>query len=293
MIDLHTHTKYSDGTDNVKELLKKANDLTLEVISITDHNLCKSYKEMETFNIKEYFQGKIIVGCEFTTSFNKNIIEILGYGIDYKIINEYMNNYYNKKFSNESNFKIYTRLIKKIIELKLICDFEKIELDNNILIGIYNELAKYKENKNILQEDVFNTYSDFFRKALTNPNSKLFLNLQEFKPTLKEIIDLIHNSGGKAFLAHPYQYKLENTEEFLDKIFNEYNIDGIEVFYTTFSMKQTQYLINFAKKRKLLISGGSDYHGLNKKQHELGIGNGNLNINKDIISNWNINYFNV
>lgn len=292
MIDLHMHTNYSDGTDTLKELLKKANDIKLEVISITDHNFCHAYEEMETFDVRNYFQGKIIIGCEFTTSYNKRLIEVLGYGIDYKIINEYMNNYYNKKFNNESKFKIYVRLIKKIIELKLICDFENVELGDSVLIGIYNELAKHENNKNILQEDVFNSYSDFYRKALTNPNSKLFLNFQEFKPTLNEIIDLIHEAGGKAFLAHPYQYKMENTEKFLNKIYDECDLDGIECFYTTFSDKQTENLINFAKNRNLLISGGSDYHGLNKEKHDLGVGIGNLNISEDIMSNWNINYFN-
>ena len=288
MIDLHMHTNYSDGTDTLKELLRKANEKSLEVISITDHNTCIAYEEMEKFNVLDYFKGNIIVGCEFTTSFDNQLIEILGYEIDYNVVNEYMNNYYNKEFNIESNFKIYVRLIKKIIELKLICDFENVKIGNSILIGIYNELAKNQENKNILNEDVFNSYSDFYRKALANPNSKLFLNFPEFKPSLKEIVNLIHTAGGKAFLAHPYQYKLENTEEFLNKIYDEFNLDGIECFYTTFTSGQTNYLINFAKMRNLLISGGSDYHGANKKQHELGIGKGNLNISKEIISNWDL-----
>ena len=90
MIDLHMHTKYSDGTDTLKELLKKANDLNLEVISITDHNICTAYDELTKFNVKEYFKGNIIIGCEFTTSYKNNLIEILGYGIDYKKINNYM-----------------------------------------------------------------------------------------------------------------------------------------------------------------------------------------------------------
>ena len=59
----------------------------------------------------------------------------------------------------------------------------------------------------------------------------------------------------------------------------------------TFSVEQSQYLLDFAKERNLLISGGADYHGLNKKQHELGIGSGNLNINNDIISNWTISCY--
>ncbi len=64
-----------------------------------------------------------------------------------------------------------------------------------------------------------------------------------------------------------------------------------ECFYTTFSKEQEDYILNIAKQRNLLISGGSDYHGLNKKQHELAVGRGDLNISKEIISNWNINFY--
>lgn len=62
-------------------------------------------------------------------------------------------------------------------------------------------------------------------------------------------------------------------------------MDGVECFYTTFNEEQTNYLISFARDNNLLISGRSDYHGLNKKDHNLGIGRGNLNISKDIIKN--------
>ena len=118
------------------------------------------------------------------------------------------------------------------------------------------------------------------------------MNYPEFKPSLSYIIDIIHKSGGKAFLAHPYQYKVNEMDKFLNKIYDENDLDGIECFYTTFSEKQIGHLINFAKSRNLLISGGSDYHGTNKEKHDLGIGRGNLNIDESIISNWNINYFN-
>ena len=55
MIDLHMHTKYSDGTDNLKEFLQKAEQSQLELISITDHNTAKSYFELEKLNINDYF----------------------------------------------------------------------------------------------------------------------------------------------------------------------------------------------------------------------------------------------
>jgi len=294
MIDLHTHTTYSDGTDTVKELLTKANNVHLEVISITNHDDVSAYKELETINIKDYYNGKIIIGCEFTTHFDNRLIEVLGYGFDYKKVNDYLNNFYNDEFNKKVRQTLFNRLINKIINNNLKYDIEVINNSINTrfyMVQIYNELIKYPENKDILNENIFNTYGDFIRKGIYNPESKLFLNHLEFKPNINEIINLIHSSGGIAFLAHPFQYRFDDTEEFLEKIYKETKLDGIECFYTTFSNEQTNCILNFAKEKNILISGGSDYHGLNKQNYDLGIGNGNLNIDKNILSNWNITYY--
>lgn len=295
MIDLHMHTTYSDGTDSVKEILTNATKVNLEVISITDHNTCDSYIEMENFDIEIFYKGNIIVGCEFTTTFDNRLIEVLGYGFDYRKVQEYLKKYYTKELINKRTAILYDRLIKKIKDLGLIYNLEEKReraFESEFFERkIYEELVKYDENKEKLDEDIWLSFSNFYRKGLTNPNSKLFMNYAEFKPALKEIVDLIHKEGGLAFLAHPYQYKFNDTEKFLDKICDENSLDGIECLYTTFNKKQTDYLITFAKERNLLISGGSDYHGRNKKQHDLGIGNGNLNINKEMINNWNIKYY--
>ena len=98
MIDLHMHTTYSDGTDSVEKILMNANKLDLELISITDHNSCEAYKEMEKMKVNELFKGNIIVGCEFTTKFDNRIIEILGYGFNYNKIQNYLDNYYTSEF---------------------------------------------------------------------------------------------------------------------------------------------------------------------------------------------------
>lgn len=294
MIDLHMHTIYSDGTDTVVELLNNANKKDLKVISITDHDDVLVYKELDNLNIERYYNGRIIAGCEFTTSFDDRLIEVLGYGFDYKKIDEYLNSFYTNEFMINSRLTLYNRLVNILKEYNLKYDNEVIEnaiKDKFYLITIYNELIKYPVNKDILNENVFNSYSDFIRKGIYNKNSKLFLNHAEFKPKIEEIINIIHLSGGICFLAHPFQYKFDDTEDFLNKIYSETSLDGIECFYTTFTNEQTEYIKEFAKERNLLISGGSDYHGKNKQNYHLGIGNGNLNISEEILENYNITYY--
>ena len=63
MIDLHMHTKYSDGTDDLPEFLKNAEDSKLDIISITDHNTVKGYFRLEELNIKDYFSRKNNYRC--------------------------------------------------------------------------------------------------------------------------------------------------------------------------------------------------------------------------------------
>lgn len=289
------HTNYSDGTDSLKKILINAEEAKLEVISITDHNKCVVYSKMEKFNVNKFYKGNIIVGCEFTTAFDNRLIEVLGYGFDYKKVEDFLNNFYTREKLHKDINILYNRLVEKINSLGLKYNeknIKKIKYSKKFFeLKFYAELVKYPENKEKLKEDIWKSFSDFYRKGLTNPDSKIFINAAELKPQLKEIIDLVHEANGLIFLAHPYQYKFSDTEVFLEKIYNENNFDGVECFYTTNNSEQSKYLVDFAKKRNLLISGGSDYHGLNKKQHELGIGKGNLRISKDIISNWNIKMY--
>ena len=95
MIDLHTHTTNSDGTWSTKELLTKAEELGLEVFSITDHDTAKSYIEVEqNKELQSIFKGKLIRGVELNCTFNGIKIEVLAYNFDLHPVQEWIENYY-------------------------------------------------------------------------------------------------------------------------------------------------------------------------------------------------------
>ena len=79
MIDLHIHTTYSDGKCSIIEILKQAEELKLNTISITDHETCEAYKELEQLNIQDYYTGNIITGIELKAQYTDKIIDVLGY----------------------------------------------------------------------------------------------------------------------------------------------------------------------------------------------------------------------
>jgi len=88
----------------------------------------------------------------------------------------------------------------------------------------------------------------------------------------EKIISVIHAAGGLAFLAHPKQLGIKNKGE-LEKLIAEliqYGLDGIEVYSSCHSAKESQKYLDIAKKYDLLVSGGSDFHGLLKEHIDMG-----------------------
>jgi len=82
MIDLHIHTNNSDGTENVIEVLKRAEEQNLSYISITDHESVNGHYELREINIKDYYSGKVIPGVELKNYYKDRVIDILAYNLD-------------------------------------------------------------------------------------------------------------------------------------------------------------------------------------------------------------------
>lgn len=289
MIDLHMHTTYSDGTDNLKELLKKAKELKLEIISITDHDNCYVYDELEKLNIKDYYNGKIIKGVELKTTVQGINIEILGYGVDPNVINKKIKKMYISQ--EEKNQIEFERLYKKCIEVGVKFENDIIKkYDKNKYIYastyLHKKIVSNNDNKIFIKdEESWKNDLVFYRKYMSDPSGPFFTDVSDLIPKIEDVIDLIREAGGLVFVPHIYIYGI-NSQKVFDNIMNNYKIDGMECYYSTFTEEQTQYLIDFCKKNNLYISGGSDYHGKTKPDIKLGIGRGNLNIPKEIINNW-------
>ena len=90
---------------------------------------------------------------------------------------------------------------------------------------------------------------------------------------------MIGSSNGIAIIAHPGLINISNREKVeLIKYLKNIGLDGIEVFYSDHTKEDEKFFYEIAMRENLLISGGSDFHGENKKGIELGTGRGNLNI---------------
>lgn len=290
MIDLHIHTIYSDGDKTVAEVLKMCEKRKLEYISITDHNNCEAYYD-EILKNNNIFSGIIIKGCEINAEFQHKAIEILAYNIDTDIITAWREKYYSIDQIKNNTKKIYDRFLNILDKKGIIYNRENIRPQKDekeyIERPIWEEIVKHPENKDIIGEEYFNSLGIFFRKEITNPNSEYFLNRVGTFPKVEEVVDIIHQAGGKAFLAHPFEYKFDDTIKFINDLTQKVELDGIECFHPSSSDdNKKNILIDYARKNNLYISGGSDYHGKLKPDIQIGFGRGDLSISKDLIEEW-------
>lgn len=292
MVDMHMHTLYSDGDKTVEEVLKKCEEKKLEYISLTDHNNCRQYED-ESLK-KNIFTGKIVKGCEMNATLdNGKRIEFLAYNIKHpEILNEWSDKFFSKEILTEK-FELSKQASLEMCEragLKYNLDNIKkdIPVTDFFIVYLFYEIIKYPENVEKLG-DYANSFNDFRRIGLDNPNSIYYLEEKKKFPTPKfrEVADKIHEAGGLVFLAHPFEYKFEDTLGFIDELRKEVKLDGIECYHPSAEEdNRIDILINYAKTNNLFISGGSDFHGDKKPNNDIAIGSGSLNIPKEYIEEW-------
>ena len=286
MIDLHMHTTYSDGTYDLKTVLKKAEEKKLNIIAITDHNVCGAYDELNTFDVKEYYSGRIIKGVEMNTKVLGIPIEILGYNINPEILKVELKKAYIT--NTERNILEVKRLAQKCKEHGIDIGENFVENYNPEMYAskyLHGKITSNPNNKGLIDEESWENSNVFYRKYMSNPETMFYVNMDDVLPDFEEACNIVRRAGGLVFLPHIYEYR-ENSDKILKYILENHKIDGIECYYTTFTEEQHKYLLNLCKERNLLVSGGSDYHGNFKPDVDLGVGYGNLKIPDEIVENW-------
>lgn len=287
MIDLHTHTSYSDGTYTVKQLLEEAQKAGISILSITDHNTVNAYKEMAKNDYTDLFTGKIVTGAEFEVMFDGAKIELLGFDFDYNKIDEWINDEYDAnimKANLNNEFELMVNACKKN-NVKI----DDIQYEASMgwpINHIFKSLKKYEENRKLFNEQQWSDKTTFFRNCTCNKNFPVYIDFTGCVPDAKSISDRIRAAGGKVFLPHLFLFPVNEYIAYLDMLRQENIIDGIEVYHCSFSDEQTNILKDYCNKYNLLMSGGTDFHGHRKPDRKIGVGYGNLNINEKLVENW-------
>lgn len=278
-LDLHMHSNHSlDGKLDVNCILDKCALENITTVSITDHDSCDVFLDIDKTN----FEGTIIYGMEADALVGKLTYDILCYDFDLKPVRTWAHNQYGTCESRQ------TKIFEKLCE---ICDELGIEKDDSIPYkkeseyahaALFRMLEAIPESKKYLDDLNIKTVTDLYRESTTNESFPLYIDMHIVWPTIEEVRDIIHQNGGKIFLAHPFKYGKETNAIDIINSCLPY-IDGVEVCNES-DLDQVKFLYNYAKEHNLLISAGNDFHG-SEKHSELGV----KNITKEMeneIYNW-------
>ena len=269
-IDLHVHSTASDGTLTPSEVVDYAVKKNLYAIALTDHDTTDGIYEAKNASGGRL---EVIPGIEISADFNGTDLHILGLNIDYK----------NKEFAEKIDEckRLRVERNKKMIEKLNKCGFPITEKIITERYGDDASITRAHFARYLLDEGYVKTKDEAFTKYL-NKNAPCYVSRVQMKPATA--IDIILKAGGHPVLAHPLLYHF-NRERLLSLIsyLKELGLEGIEAIYSLNSKEDDEFLNKTAKRYGLYITGGSDFHGSNKPDIDLGCGKGNLAIPREIL----------
>jgi predicted metal-dependent phosphoesterase TrpH len=250
--DLHLHTFFSDGTYSPEELVDRASKGGFSAMSLTDHDTvegcARTAAACDAANIE------FITGSELTAQHDEHEIHILGYFIDTA----------NPALLSEiEKFQVVRQ--NRIREIVTRLNTLGIPLESQAVFDLANCRSPGRPHvaRALVQAGIVSSLDEAFERFLKK-NRPAFV--PKFKMSASVAIDLIHEAGGLAVLAHP---GLNHADEVIRPM-AEAGLDGIECFHTKHSTSMSEHYLEIADRLKLLVTGGSDCHGMNKGKPLIG-----------------------
>jgi predicted metal-dependent phosphoesterase TrpH len=265
LVDLHVHSTVSDGTLTPRALVELAKEKGLRAIALTDHDNINGNKE--ALEEGERLGIEVIPGVELSGDFPGGTLHILGY---YVTENDSLkDNLINlQKVREERNFRIIERLNQSGVPVT----YEEVaEVAGGPQIG-RPHIAQVLLRKGIVR-DLDEAFSRFLGKG-----KPAYVN--KFRPTPERAIRWILEGGGVPVLAHPFTLNMVELDELRVLIagWADLGLKGIEVYTPEHTVRQEEMYKNLAERLELVITGGTDFHGLNKPGVDLGTGYGDFRV---------------
>ncbi|MGN0667078.1 MAG: PHP domain-containing protein [Huintestinicola sp.] len=246
--DLHCHTTLSDGSLGIEEVIAQAKRIGLDFISITDHDTMSTISRAKVLG--ERYGVQTIPGVEIT-AWDKNRnrkAHILCY--------------------NPQKPDRLEGICRRCSDIRQACSKETVEnvlkkfpiTAEDITKHVNGSKSIYKQH--ILHALIEYGYSTHFYGKL---NDELFNEktgsciVEREYPDVNYVLDLIHSARGVAVMAHPMVY---DSEELIDELAANGRLDGVEVYHYSADKEQQKRLLAQAERLGLIVTGGSDFHGL-------------------------------
>ncbi len=244
-IDLHTHTTYSDGTSTPEQLLAMVRQSNLAAFAVTDHDTLDGYRVVRDLLTDD--DPELVPGVELSVTVENGDMHILAYLIETedKQMCETLKDFQRRR--SERGRTMVDRLNSLGFDITY-SDVEK-QAGNGVVGRPHVARAMYEKNCTGYYEEAFERYIGYDGPA--------YVPKANFTPG--EAIDLIHNAGGLAVLAHP---AIDDKERYLPMLV-DLGLDGLEIYHPYHAQSHIDRYKHLAKKYRLLVTGGSDFHGAN------------------------------
>ena len=275
-VDLHTHSDKSDGSLVPAELVDYAIAKGLAAVALTDHDTIDGLDEAVAHARALMQDGQpsieVIPGIEFSTKYEEKDVHVVGLYIVYDSpafqakLREFVDSRINR------NIKMCRNLQEAGIDIT----YEKLQARNPDAVITRAHYASY-----LFENGYVKSRQDAFAIYLGD-HTKYFVPREKVTPV--QAVSLILQAGGVPILAHPPLYHMENDQ--LDKLVSDLKaagLMGIEALYSSYTQQDERDMRRLADKYDLLLSGGSDFHGVNKPGLDLGTGYGKLFVPEEFL----------
>jgi predicted metal-dependent phosphoesterase TrpH len=259
--DLHIHSNYSSGTQSLEDIMLEAKKKGIGLISITDDDTTAAYDELP--EVAEKHGIAWLRGLQVTSMFGEMLFRFVVYGYDptNAKLQELLT--HNRKEWEHMGLIIIEELEKHYPELSV-----KAYLGYKHFLGA----GGFKYN-GYLKLNGFDGSDSGSGKLLLQYRESLIPRMKEleFLP-INKVIEIVHEAGGKVIVQSGYLRNPDTLCEDLDKIVG-FGADGIEVYCASVLPELRDVLLNYAKEKNLLITGGGDGHGdfADKNKYDIGI----------------------
>jgi predicted metal-dependent phosphoesterase TrpH len=250
--DLHLHTFFSDGTFTPEELVERASKIGFAAIALTDHDTVEGCERAAAACAAANIE--FITGTELTAEHADTEVHILAYFVDTQ--NQIL-------LARIAEFQAVRQ--SRIHEMVAALNKLGIPLKAETVFALANCKSPGRPHvaRAMVKEKLIGNLDEAFERYLKKGRPAW---VPKTKMSALESVELIHQAGGLAVMAHP---GLNRTDEIIPALVDA-GLDGIECFHTKHSTAMAERYLEIAEKYHLLVTGGSDCHGFSKVKPLIG-----------------------
>jgi len=270
MIDLHMHSTFSDGTLTPTQLVERAKKNNIEVMAITDHDNVDGLKEGRQEAEKKGIT--FVNGIEISANFKDKDIHILGYFLNLED-KEFLG--WLKKLQKKRHNRTL-KILSKLSDLGIDISFSEVEGE---VLG--NVIGRPHIAKMIIKKGFSATMDEVFDRYLGDGKPAY---VPKVGVDMVEVVKKLKANGAVVILAHPHliSHPDDTVINIIDSLVKN-GLDGLELYYPNIETRKKNKLLKIAKRRDLILTGGSDFHGLNRANIDIGMGNIPIEVFKKIV----------